>query len=185
MLIDLFFSFLQIGLFGIGGGLVSVTLLMQQVVTERQWLTATTFNDLIAIAESTPGPLVVNSATFIGMQLAGLPGAVIATFAAVLPGFMIALGLALLYQRYRSLSLIEGVMDGLRPVVVALIFVGGLKVMKNALFLNGIIALNVLDAFSAVLFVICFFIIKKWKISAVAVILGGGIIGGLVRMLIE
>ena len=185
MLIDLFFSFLQIGLFGIGGGLVSVTLLMQQVVTERQWLTATTFNDLIAIAESTPGPLVVNSATFIGMQLAGLPGAVIATFAAVLPGFMIALGLALLYQRYRSLSLIQGAMDGLRPVVVALIFVGGLKVMKNALFLNGMIALNALDAFSAVLFVICFFIIKKWKISAVAVILGGGIIGGLVRMLIE
>ena len=185
MLIDLFFSFLQIGLFGIGGGLVSVTLLMQQVVTERQWLTATTFNDLIAIAESTPGPLVVNSATFIGMQLAGLPGAVIATFAAVLPGFLIALGLALLYQRYRSLSLIQGAMDGLRPVVVALIFVGGLKVMKNALFLNGMIALSSLDAFSAVLFVICFFIIKKWKISAVAVILGGGIIGGLVRMLIE
>ena len=85
MLIDLFFSFLQIGLFGIGGGLVSVSLLMQQVVTERQWLTASTFNDLIAIAESTPGPLVVNSATFIGMQLGGIPGAVVATFASVLP----------------------------------------------------------------------------------------------------
>lgn len=185
MLLDLFFSFLQIGLFGIGGGLVSVTLLMQQVVTNHQWITATEFNDLIAIAESTPGPLVVNSATFIGMQLSGLPGAVISTFAAVLPGFMIALGLALLYQRYRSLSLIQGAMDGLRPVIVALIFVGGLKVMKNALLTNGLLAIQALDWFAVILFAVCFFVIKKWKPSAVAVILGGGLIGGLVRMLLE
>jgi chromate transporter len=185
MLVDLFFSFLQIGLFGIGGGLVSVSLLMQQVVTERQWLTATTFNDLIAIAESTPGPLVVNSATFIGMQLGGVPGAVIATFASVLPGFMIALGFALLYQRYRSLSLIQGVKDGLRPVIVALIFVGGIKVMKNALFAGAALALRSMDPLSAVLLAGCLFILWKWKPSPVAVILGTGIVGGILRLLIE
>lgn len=185
MLIDLFFSFLQIGLFGIGGGLVSVSLLMQQVVTERQWLTATTFNDLIAIAESTPGPLVVNSATFIGMQLGGIPGAVVSTFAAVLPGFMIALGFALLYQRYRSLSLVQGTMDGLRPVIVALIFVGGIKVMKNALFPAGVLTLPSLDPLSAILLIACVFILHKWKLSPVAVILGGGVIGGILRLLME
>lgn len=185
MLVDLFFSFLQIGLFGIGGGLVSVSLLMQQVVTTHQWLTATTFNDLIAIAESTPGPLVVNSATFIGMQLGGIAGAVIATFASVLPGFMIALGFALLYQKYRSFSLIQGAMDGLRPVIVALIFVGGIKVMKNALFLGGIPALSSLDFFSAALFIICIFLLQKWKPSPVAIILGSGIVGGILQMLMK
>lgn len=185
MLIDLFFSFLQIGLFGIGGGLVSVSLLMQQVVTEHQWLTATAFNDLIAIAESTPGPLVVNTATFVGMQLAGLPGAVIATFAAVLPGFMIALSIALLYQRYRSLSLIQGGMDGLRPAIVALIFVGGVKVAKNALFAGGIPALSSLKLFSAALFGLSFFIMRRWKPNPVALIVGGGVLGGGVRLLLH
>ena len=160
MLIDLFFAFLQIGLFGIGGGLVSVSLLMQQVVVEHQWLTATAFNDLIAIAESTPGPLVVNMATFVGMQLGGFPGAIISTFASVLPGFMIALGIALLYQRYRSLSMIQGAMDGLRPAIVALIFVGGFKVTKNALFASGVLALSGLDLFSAGLFIASFFILE-------------------------
>ena len=182
MLVDLFFSFLQIGLFGIGGGLVSVSLLMQQVVTKHQWVSAQTFNDLIAISESTPGPMVVNSSTFVGMQLAGLPGAVIATFASVLPGFMIALGIALLYRRYRSLSPIQGAMDGIRPVIVALIFVGGLKVMKNALFAGGVVSGDTAKVFSIVMFAACVFILKKWKVNPVAVIVGGGIVGGMISL---
>ena len=185
MLLNLFFTFLQIGLFGIGGGLVSVSLIMQQVVTEYQWLTTVEFNDLIAIAESTPGPLVVNAATFIGMQLGGLPGAVISTFAAVLPGFLIALGLSLLYLRYRTISPIQGAMDGLRPVIVALIFVGGFKVTKNALFSGGFLALGRLDWFAAGLFAVSFLILRKWKPSPVAVILAGGAAGGVLRLLLH
>ena len=185
MLLNLFFTFLQIGLFGIGGGLVSVSLIMQQVVTAYQWLTAVEFHDLIAIAESTPGPLVVNAATFIGMQLGGLPGAVISTFAAVLPGFLIALGLSLLYLRYRTISPIQGAMDGLRPVIVALIFVGGFKVTKNALFSGGFLALGRLDWFAAGLFAVSFLILRKWKPSPVAVILAGGAAGGVLRLLLH
>ena len=184
MLIDLFFVFLQLGLFGIGGGLVSVSLLMQQVVSDRQWLTAAAFNDLIAIAESTPGPIVVNSATFVGMQLAGLPGAVIATVASVIPGFLIALGISVLYRRYRSLSAIQGAMDGIRPVVVALIFVGGIKVMMNALFAGGVPSLSGTDWLSVGLFLAAFLVQQKWKLNAVTVILGGGVIGGLLRLLL-
>ena len=182
MLVDLFFSFLQIGLFGIGGGLVSVSLLMQQVVTKHQWVSAQTFNDLIAISESTPGPMVVNSSTFVGMHLGGLPGAVIATFASVLPGFMIALGIALLYRRDRTLSPSQGAMDGIRPVIVALIFVGGLKVMKNALFLGGVVSIDTAKAFSIMMFAACVFILRKWKVNPVAVIVGGGIVGGVISL---
>ena len=183
MLLDLFIVFLQLGLFGIGGGLVSVSLLMQQVVVERQWLTAAAFNDLIAIAESTPGPIVVNSATFVGMQLGGIPGAVIATVASVIPGFMIALGLSLLYRRYRSISIIQGAMDGLRPVIIALIFVGGVTVLRNAVFAGGIPALAGVDWFSVLLFATAFLVLKKGKLNPVAVILGGGLAGGIIRLL--
>lgn len=183
MLIDLFFIFLQIGLFGIGGGLVSISLIMQQVVFDYGWMSASAFNDLIAIAESTPGPLVVNAATFVGMQLGGIPGAVTATFAAVLPGFMIALGIALLYQRYRTISPVQGAMDGLRPVIVALIFVGGIKIIKNALFTDGVLAISTVDCFSAALFAASIFILRKWKINPVAVILGGGVVGGVIRLI--
>lgn len=183
MLIELFWVFLQLGLFGIGGGLVSVSLLMQQVVMERQWLTASAFNDLIAIAESTPGPLVVNCATFVGMQLGGLPGAVISTVASVVPGFSIALVLSLLYQRYRTISPIQGAMDGLRPIVVALIFVGGIKVMLNALFSGN--AIFGLDCFSVILFVVSLLIIWKWKPNPVIVILGGGLAGGIIRLILH
>ena len=184
MLLDLFLSFLQIGLFGIGGGLVSISLLMQQLVVEHQWLTATAFNDLVAIAESTPGPLVVNCSTFIGMQLAGLPGAVAATFGSVLPGFMAALSLSALYRRYRTLSPIQGAMDGLRPVIVALIFVGGLKVTRNALFAKGLLKLSALDWLSALQFAAGFFVIRRWKLNPVAVIVGGGVMGGVIRLIL-
>lgn len=185
MLIDLFFVFLKLGLFGIGGGLVSVSLLMQQVVTQRQWMTAATFNDLIAIAESTPGPLVVNSATFVGMQLGGIPGAVVSTVASVIPGFLIALCLALLYRRYRSISPVQGTMDGLRPVVVALIFVGGIKVLRNALFTGGLLTLANLDWLSVGLFLTTILILRKWKPNPVVVILGGGVAGGMIRLLLN
>lgn len=185
MLFELFWVFLQLGLFGIGGGLVSVSLLMQQVVVERQWLTAEAFNDLIAIAESTPGPLVVNSATFIGMQLDGVPGAVIATVASVIPGFLIAFCFSMIYRRYRSLSSIQGAMDGLRPVIVALIFVGGVKVMKNALFAGGLLGFESVDALSVILFVSALFVLWKWKPNPVIVILGGGVAGGAIRLLLK
>lgn len=184
MLIELFFTFLQLGLFGIGGGLVSVSILMQQVVGERQWLTAAAFNDLIAIAESTPGPIVVNAATFVGMQLGGLPGAIVSTIAAVIPGFLIAFCLGLLYQRYRSLSPIQGAMDGLRPVIVALIFVGGIKVMRNALFIGGMLSLTSLDWLSVALFGGTIFVLRRWKVNPVVVILGGGAAGGAIRLLL-
>ena len=146
---------------------------------ERQWLTAVAFNDLIAIAESTPGPIVVNAATFVAMQLGGLPGAVVSTIAAVIPGFLIAFSLGLLYQRYRSISPIQGAMDGLRPVVVALIFVGGVKVMRNALLIGGLLSFAAVDWMSVALFVGAIVVLRKWKVNPVLVILGGGAAGGV------
>lgn len=180
MYTELFFSFLQVGLFSFGGGMVSITLLMQEIVTEKGWITAQTFNDLIAIAESTPGPIAVNAATFVGMQLAGIPGMLIATLGAILPGCAIVIGLAWLYRRYRSLSLVQGVMNGLRPVIVSTIFVGGFSILKTALFSLA----GTPDLLSVLIFAAGLILLRKTKVSAVVLIIGSGIIGGAVRLLL-
>jgi len=184
MLAELFWNFLQVGLFSFGGGMVSITLLMEKTVQEKGWLTAVVFNDLIAIAESTPGPIAVNAATFVGLKLAGIPGALIATFAAILPGCAIVLALAALYRRYRSLSLVQGVMDGLRPVIVATIFTGGFSILRTALFESGLIRLDTLDWFSFLLFAADFILLQKTKISAVLLIIGTGAVGCVIRLIL-
>ena len=183
MLLDLFWNFLQVGLFSFGGGMVSITLLMEKLVQQKGWLDATTFTDLIAIAESTPGPIAVNSATFVGIQLAGLPGALIATLGAILPGCAIVLALAMLYRRYRNITLVQGMMDGLRPVIVATIFVGGFSILRNALFESGLLQLASVDWLSVAFFGIGVWLMQKTKISAVSLIVGTGAIGCIIRML--
>ena len=95
--LKLFLSFLQIGLFSIGGGYAAMPLIQQLIVEQNQWLTMTEFTDLITIAEMTPGPIAINSATFVGTRIAGLGGALIATLGCVLPSFIIVLTLAKLY----------------------------------------------------------------------------------------
>ena len=184
MLIELFWNFLQVGLFSVGGGLVSITLLMQKVVEQKGWLTATAFNDLIAIAESTPGPIAVNAATFVGMQLAGIPGMLIATLGAILPGCAIVIALATLYKRYRKLALVQGVMDGLRPVIVASVFVGGFSIMRTALFASGLIHLSKVDWLAVLLFITGLILQHRTKISAVALIVGTGVVGCAIRLLL-
>lgn len=184
MLSELFWNFLQVGLFSIGGGMVSITLLLQKVVEQKGWLTAQAFNDLIAIAESTPGPIAVNTATFVGMQLGGISGMLLATLGAILPGCAIVIALATLYKRYRSLALVQGMMEGLRPVIVAAVFVGGFSIMRTALFESGLIRLAGLDWLSVLFFIAGLFLQKRTKISAVTLILGTGAIGCVIRLLL-
>lgn len=112
MLLDLCWSFVQVGLFSIGGGLAAIPLISHQVVDIHGWLTMAELTDLIAIAEATPGPIAVNVATFVGARLGGPIAATLATVSVILPGCVIALGLARLYMRYRSLPLLQGVLDG-------------------------------------------------------------------------
>ena len=184
MLIELFWQFFQVGLFSFGGGMVAVTLLMEKLVTECGWLTAAAFNDLIAIAESTPGPIAVNAATFVGLQLGGIPGALVATFACILPGCAIVMLLSLLYQRYQKLTIVQGIMEGLRPVIIAMIFVGGFSILTHALFQQGMMQPeHRIDWLSAALFCICLYLNQCKKVSAVTLILGSGAVGAVIRLL--
>ena len=124
-LIQLFFAFLQIGAFSFGGGYAAMPLIKAQVIDRYAWLTMSDFTDLVTIAEMTPGPIALNAATFVGTQVAGLPGALVATAGNVLPSCVIVSLLAWLYGKYRRLDVVQGVLGCLRPAVVALIASAG------------------------------------------------------------
>ena len=119
--LQLFKTFFLIGLFSFGGGLASMELIRSRVVTQQHWLTNTEFTDIISISEMTPGPLGINIASFVGTRTAGIPGTVIATCAYVLPAVIIVMILAKLYYKYRNLSSVHGVLNGLHPAVAAMV----------------------------------------------------------------
>lgn len=131
---ELLLSFMQIGLFSIGGGYASMPLIQAQVVEKHQWLTMAEFADIITISQMTPGPVAINSATFVGMRIGGIGGAVIATLGCILPSCVIVLALSWFYFKYRDVSAVQGVLGGLRPAVVALIGSAGLTILLMSFF---------------------------------------------------
>ena len=117
---ELFRIFFMIGAFTFGGGYAMIAMVQQQVVAQG-WMTAEALVDFIAIAESTPGPIAVNLATFVGAQLGGVMGAVCATVGVVLPSFVVILLVARCYAAFCKSKWVKGIMSGLKPTVVGLI----------------------------------------------------------------
>ncbi len=120
ILLELFLTFLQIGALTFGGGYAMLPL-MQQEVLAHQWMPEEQLLDFIAVAESTPGPVAINMATYIGVENAGIFGAICATVGVVLPSFLIILIVARFYEKYKNSFVVKGCLTGLRPVVVGLI----------------------------------------------------------------
>lgn len=176
--LELFWSFFQIGLFSIGGGYAAMPLIQNQVVELHPWLTMQQFADIMTIAEMTPGPIAINSATFVGTQIAGVPGAVVATLGCVCPSFIIVLTLAWVYYRFRGLHIVQGILAGLRPAVIAMIASAGISLLKMAVFGHSqTAALSQVDWIALVLFLAAFFVLRKWKASPILVMAGSGIVG--------
>ena len=115
VLFQLFFAFIQVGLFSVGGGYAAIPLIQNQIVDIHKLMTLGEFTDLITIAEMTPGPISINSATFVGTRLAGIPGAVLCTLGCIIPSFIICLTLAHFYYKYRNFSGVQTVLSALRP----------------------------------------------------------------------
>ena len=168
--LQLFLSFLQIGAFSFGGGYAALPLIRHQVVEANGWLQLSEFTDLITISQMTPGPIAVNSATFVGLKVAGIPGAVICTLGCVLPSCILVSLIAKLYLKYRSMDLLQGVLKGLRPAVVALIASAGVDIMVSALNIDGEGRIKLQ---MAVIFAICLVLLrKKWNPILVMVLAG-------------
>ncbi len=165
--LKLLVSFMQIGLFSIGGGYAAIPLIQHQAVTVHHWLTMREFTDLITIAEMTPGPIAINSATFVGTRIAGPGGALVATLGCILPSCLIVSLLAYLYFKYQKLSLLQHVLASLRPAVVALIASAGLSILLLVLFQGAAMGLNSIHWLGAGLFVLSLILLRKWKLSPI------------------
>lgn len=183
--LKLFWSFFQVGLFSIGGGMAAIPLIQNQVVDINGWLTQAQFADLIVISEMTPGPIAINSATFVGIQIAGPLGAVVATLGSIAPSCVIVSVLALLYYKYKDINIIQGVLGGLRPAVVALIGSAGLSILIMAFWSEAGFSLDIrsLNVVSVVLFSVSLFVLRKWKPSPIYIILLSGAVGAAAYLL--
>jgi chromate transporter len=137
MIVDLLLVFLQVGALSIGGGYAAMPLIKSLTVDSHAWLTAVEFADLVTIAEMTPGPIALNAATFVGMRMAGLPGAIAATLGCVIPSILIVSILSWLYARFKSGKMMQSVLGTLRPVVVALIASAAVTLIQVACTASG------------------------------------------------
>lgn len=120
-LVQLLVSYLKIGFFGFGGGYAMLSLIHSEVVVRHAWLTNGEFSDIVAISQMTPGPIVLNSATYIGYEVAGVVGSVVATLAVSLPSLTLMLLLTRFFLRLHDNRYVQGVVWGMRPVVVGMI----------------------------------------------------------------
>lgn len=177
--LELLWSFFQIGLFSIGGGYAAMPLIQHQVVDLHPWLTMTQFADIMTISEMTPGPIAINAATFVGIQVAGIPGAVTATVGCVLPSCIIVTTLAYIYYRFRGLTMVQGILAGLRPAVVAMIASAGISLMILAFYGQRELPTNLgsVDGIALAIFAAGLLALRKWKLSPVAVIAAAGAAG--------
>ena len=178
--LQLFLSFLQIGAFSFGGGYAAMPLIQNQVVQLHPWLSQSEFTDLITISQMTPGPIAVNSATFVGTRIAGVPGALAATIGCVLPSCILVTILAKIYLKYRSLSLLQGILKSLRPAVIAMIAAAGVSILVTAFWGNDISSLH-LDAIlpstnirAVGIFLLSLILLARFKMDPIHVMLLSG-----------
>lgn len=173
--LQLFFSFLQIGLFSFGGGYAALPLIQEQVVTLHKWLELSEFTNLVTISQMTPGPIAINAATFVGLQVGGIFGAIVATIGSVLPASIIVSALAYFYIKYKNVSWIQHVLSTLRPAVVAMIATAGISILTTALWGTSTVSLGTIRIDMIVIFAIAFIVLSKFKANPITVMLLCGV----------
>lgn len=183
--LQLFWSFFQVGLFSFGGGYAALPLIQEQVLEVHPWLTSTEFIDILTISQMTPGPIAINTATFVGTKVSGISGAVVATIGCITPSAIIVLILATLYYKFKGISMVQGVIKGLRPAVVALIASAGLSILLTAFFNKEEFPVRLADLswVSAGIFVLSLFILRKFKLNPIYIMLFAGVLGVLYHFL--
>lgn len=180
--LQLYWSFFKIGLFSIGGGYASLPLIEREIVDYHKWIDLATFTDIITISQMTPGPIAINTSTFVGIQVAGILGAIVATLGCVTPSIIIVLFLAKIYVKYKNVSVLSNVLYFLRPAVIALIGAAGISIVYLAFFGTKNLELHniKLNYISVVLFVISMILLRKFKIGPIYVMISCGIIGMII-----
>lgn len=176
--LQLFFTFFIIGLFNFGGGGAMISLIQTQVCGVRGWISEGAFTDIVAISQSTPGPIGINCATYVGYEVGGVLGSATATLAVVLPSFLVFFALIKIFDRFHEHPVFIGVMNALKPAVAGLIAAAALILMFRFDAAGvSVMADNFPDWKSWALFAAAFAATYIWKANPIAVILAGGVLG--------
>lgn len=181
---ELFWSFAQVGAFCVGGGYASMPLIQAQVIDVHNWLTMQEFIDIFTISQMTPGPIGINAATFVGTKVAGIPGAIAATAGFVAPSVIIVILLTRLFFKYGDLPAVRGILNGLRPAVVALICSAGMSFVLLVLWNTETlpVKLTQADLVSCIIMPIALVAIH-YKVSVIKVLCMTGILGLVLGMI--
>ncbi|MDO4726760.1 MAG: chromate transporter [Porphyromonadaceae bacterium] len=172
--LQLFYTFFKIGLLGFGGGYGMLSLIQFEIVERYQWLSVNQFTDIVAISQATPGPIGINSATFVGFSVAGIGGAITATFAVVLPSFILMYVLIKIFNRYKDNHYIKSIMSVMQYVVIGLIASAAVMLISEETFGKGFS-----NIFAWVILLVAFVAMRFSKISPILLILIGGVVGWL------
>lgn len=177
-LAQLFLTFLKIGAFTFGGGYAMIALLENEFIEKKKWIDKDEFLDMVAVAESTPGPVAVNSATYLGYRVGGVAGAALSTLAVSIPSFVIIYLISLFFDRFLSLTYVAYAFRGIQVCVVYLIASAGVRMLKS-------LEKNVLNyvILAAVIIVMTVFSITAVSFSSIFYILISGVVGWVVYML--
>ena len=179
--VKLYFIFFKVGLFTVGGGLAAIPLLQEEVLA-RNWLSLGKFTDMIAVSESTPGPIGANVATYVGYSQMGILGSVVATIGLVTPSVIIIILVAKFVLHYRDNKFVDAVFIGLRPAVTGLILSAAFSValitlVDIELFSESNHLIDLFNIKAILMFVVFYYAIYKWKKHPIYYILAAGLIG--------
>ena len=175
--LQLFYPFFQIGRFGFGGGYAMLSMIQGEVVTRYNWVSSQEFTDIVAISQMTPGPIGINAATYVGFTSTGsIWGSVIATFAVVLPSFILMLTISKFFLKYQKHPAVESVFSGLRPAVVGLLASAALVLMNTENF-GSPTKDTYTFVISVIIFLVAFIGTKKYKANPILMIIACGIAG--------
>ncbi|HHW31387.1 MAG TPA: chromate transporter [Clostridiaceae bacterium] len=187
--IKLIYVFFKIGLFSFGGGYAMLPLIQKEIEING-WLTSSEFADIIAIAEMTPGPVAINTATFVGYKAAGILGGALATTSVALPSLILALLVSRIFFKFQKHPLKETFFYGIRPTISALIMTAAIFVAETCIFTQKFSLelfkllftkpFEAIDIPSVIIFITAIIALKKFKIHPILVIIGSGILGGIV-----
>lgn len=179
IILTLFFTFLRIGAFSIGGGYAIIPLIQDQVVNLKGWLTLREYTDIITISQMTPGPLVVNTASFVGIRVAGTLGAIVATLGSILSGFIISILLYNFFKKNKNIDSIANILKGLRSSSVGLIASAAATIIMLTFFGSQPISFGNanINIYAVIMFFVSLFLLRKHKLNPILIIIFSGAVG--------
>jgi chromate transporter len=184
LLLQVFLAFVRVGALAFGGAYAAIPLVEQEVVVRSGWMTYAEFMDLLALDEITPGPILINSATFVGMQIAGIPGAIAATLGCILVPCIVAITLLLIFRKYKDTPVVKTIVLSLKCMALALIASTMIKLGVQAVAPDAPSVNMAYAAYVAVVMCAAFYLINQKRIKPLYVMLGCGVVNLVAHLLV-